>query len=74
MVDQKKQSNSYHHILAIALSWIAKAKYAVAILKLALFFIVTIILVPIYLTAKFGPNINSNNFDFLIRSFWSKFG
>ena len=74
MVDQKKESNSYYQILAIVLSWAANAKYAVAVLKLALFLIVTIILVPIYLVAKFGQNIKSNNFDFLIRSFWSKFG
>ncbi len=74
MVDQKKQSNFHHFILAIGFSWKANAKYAVAVLKLALFFIVTILLVPIYLIAKFGQNIKSNNFDFLIRSFWSKFG
>ncbi len=45
-----------------------------AILRLSIFFVVTLMLLPIFFLGKLGKRIISNNIDFIIRSFWSKFG
>ena len=46
----------------------------IAMFKLITFFILTFVLVPLYLIAKFGKNIIPNSFDFQIRALWSRSG
>ena len=47
---------------------------SLAIFRLIIFFFITIMLLPIFFVGKFGKLIISTNLDFMIRSFWSKFG
>lgn len=49
-------------------------KHAVGLVKLLIFSIATLLLLPIYMFTKFGPGFFSPKIEFNIRSFWSKLG
>lgn len=74
MVDRKKQSNYSYQSSVPSLLRLVKLNYAFAILKLLFFFIATVVLVPIYLIAKYVKVFKPYTCEFKIRSFWSKLG
>ena len=74
MIDLLKKLNLVFNTLKIG-PFCRKLKIiSLAIFRLIIFFFITIMLLPIFFVGKFGKLIISTNLDFMIRSFWSKFG
>ena len=74
MSDLLKRLNLIINALKIG-SFCRKFKIiSLAIFRLIIFFLITLMLLPIFFIGKFGKLIVSTNLDFVIRSFWSKFG
>ena len=74
MFDLLRKINLMFNLRTIV-SFFSQSKIiTLAIFRLAIFFVVTLMLLPIFFAGKLGKHVIPNNLDFAIRSAWSKFG